>query len=84
MASEDNTDIFSGHIMNAIAEISDSEKRPNSKSITEFSQKNHSTNADFNFTKEAIEKLIKNEKIVNKATTQDMTSYFLIFNDQLD
>ena len=50
MASDDNTDIFSDHI------------------ITEFIQKNYSTNADFNFIEEAIEKLIKNKKIVNKPT----------------
>ena len=60
MASEDNTDIFSDHIMNSIAEIRNSKERPNNKSITESIQKNHSTNADFNFMEKAIEKLIKN------------------------
>ena len=63
MTSEDNTDIFSDHIMNAITEITNSKKRPDNKSITEFIQKNHSTNADFNFIDKAIEKLIKNKKI---------------------
>ena len=47
-------------------------------------QKNHSTNADFNFIEEAIEKFIKNKKIVNKPTIQGMTSYFPISNDQLN
>ena len=82
MASEDNTDIFSDHIMNATAEIRNSKKLPDNKSITEFIQKNYSTNADFNFIDEATEKLIKNKKIVNKPTTQGMTSYFPISNDQ--
>ena len=49
MASEDDTDIFSDGIMNAIAETRNSEKRPDTKSITEFIQRHHSTNADFNF-----------------------------------
>ena len=66
MASEDNTDILSDQLMKAIAEIRNSEKRLANKSITEFIQKNHSTNADFNFIEKATEKLIKNKKIVNK------------------
>ena len=33
ITSEDNTDIFSDHIMNAIAEIRNSNKRPGNKSI---------------------------------------------------
>ena len=82
MASKDNTDIYSDHIINAIAEIKNSKKHPDNKSITEFIQKIHSTNADFNFFKEAIENLIKNKKI-NKPTIQGMT-YFPISNDQLN
>ena len=70
--------------MNAITEIRNSKKRPDNKSIIEFIQKNHSTNADFNFIEKAIEKLIKNKKIVNKPTIQSMTSYFPISNDQLN
>ena len=70
--------------MNAITEIRNSKKRPDNKSIIEFIQKNHSTNADFNFIGKAIEKLIKNKKIVNKPTIQSMTSYFPISNDQLN
>ena len=84
MASKDNTDILSDHIMNAIGEIRNSKKRPDNNLITQFIQKNHSTNADFNFIEKAIEKLIKNKKIVNKPTIQDMTSYFPISNDQLN
>ena len=84
MASKDNTDIFSDHIMNAIAEIKNSKKRPDNKSLTEYIQKNHSTNADFNFIEEAIQKLIKNKKIVKKPTIQDMTSYFPISINQLN
>ena len=78
MASEDNTDIFSNHIMRAIAETRNNKKRPDKKSITKFIQENYSTNVDFNFIEEAIEKLIKNKKIVNKPTIQSMTSYFPI------
>ena len=48
MASEDNP-IFSDHITSATAEIRNSKKRPGNKSITEYIQKNYSTNADFNF-----------------------------------
>ena len=55
MTSEDDTDIFSGHIMNTITEIRNSKKLPDNKSVTEFIQKNHSTNADFNFIEKAIE-----------------------------
>ena len=84
MASEGNTDIFSSHIMNAIAEIRNRKKRLDNKSITEFIQKNHSTNADFNFIGKTIEKLIKSKNTVNKPTIQDMASYFPISNDQLD
>ena len=84
MASENNTDISSDHIRNATAEIRNSKELPDNKSITEFIQKNYSTNADFNFIDEATEKLIKNKKIVNKPTTQGMTSYFPISNDQLN
>ena len=60
------------------------EKRPDNKSVTEFVQKNHSTNVDFNFIEKTIEKLIKNKKTVSKLTIQDMTSYFPIPNDQLN
>ena len=74
MTSEDNTDIFSHHIMNAIAEIRNSIIRSDNKSITEFIQKNHSTDADFNFIEKASEKLIKNKKIVNKRKIYGMTS----------
>ena len=49
--------------MNAIAKIRNSKKRPDKKSIIEFIQKNHSTNADSNFIVEAIEKLIKNKRL---------------------
>ena len=48
--------------MNVKAEIRNSKKRPDNKSTTEFILKNHSTNTDFNFIEEAIEKLIKNKK----------------------
>ena len=82
MASENNTDTFSNHIMRAIAETRNNKKRPDKRSITEFIQENYSTNVDFNFIEEAIEKLIKNEKIVNKPTIQSMTSHFPISNDQ--
>ena len=68
MASENNNDIFSDHIMSAIAEIRNSKKRLGNKSITEFIEKNHSTNADFNFIEETIDKFIKNKRIVNKPT----------------
>ena len=61
-----------------------SKKRSNNKSITEFIQKNDSTNADFNFIEKAIEKLIKNKKIVNKPTIRGMTSHFPISNDHLN
>ena len=85
MASEDNVSIFSGHIMNTIAEIRKSKKRPDKKSMTEFIQKNHAANADYNnFIDKAIEKLIENKKIINKPTIQGMKSYFVISNDQLD
>ena len=60
--------------MNAIAEIRNSKKRPDNESVTKFIQKSHSTNADFNSIEEAIEKIIKTKKIVNKPTIQDMTS----------
>ena len=60
MTSEDNVDIFSDHVMNATVEIRNSKTRPDNKSITEFFQKNQSTNASFNFIEEAIGKLIKN------------------------
>ena len=33
--------------MHAIAEITNSKKRPDNKSVTEFIQKNHSTNVNF-------------------------------------
>ena len=49
--------------MNAIAKIRNSKKRPDNKSVTEFIQKNHSTDADFTFIVEAIEKLIKNKRL---------------------
>ena len=75
MASEDNTDIFSDHVMNATVEIRNSKKCPDNNYITEFIQKNHSTNADFNF----IE-----GKIVNKPTIQGMALYFPISSDQLN
>ena len=39
-------DVFSGHIINIIAETSNSKKRYDNKSATAFIQKNHSTNAD--------------------------------------
>ena len=70
--------------MNAITEIRNSKKRPHNKSIIEFIEKNHSTNSDFNFIEKAIEKLIKNKKIVYKPTIQSMASYFPISNDQLN
>ena len=82
MASENNTDTFSNHIMRAIAETRNNKKRPDKRPITEFIQENYSTNVDFNFIEEAIEKLIKNEKIVNKPIIQSMTSHFSISNDQ--
>ena len=69
--------------MNATVEIRNSKTRPDNKSITEFFQKNQSTSASFNFIEEAIGKLIKNKKTVNKPTIQGMMSYFLISNDQL-
>ena len=75
---------FFGHIMNTIAEIRNSKKRPDNKSITEFIQKSRSSNVDYNFIEEGIEKLIKNKKIVKKPTIQGMASYFPISNDQLD
>ena len=70
--------------MNATVQIKNSKTRPDKKSITEFIQKNQSANASFNFIEEAIGKLIKNKKTVNKPTIQGMMSYFLISNDQLD
>ena len=69
--------------MNATVEIRNSKTRPDNKFITEFFQKNQSTKASFNFIEEAIGKLIKNKKTVNKPTIQGMMSYFLISNDQL-
>ena len=63
MTSEDNIDISSGHIMNAIEEIRNNKKRLDNKSITEFIQKNHSINADFNFIEEGIEKLSKMKRL---------------------
>ena len=54
--------------MNAIAEIRNSKKCPDSTSITEFIQKKHSAITDFNFIEGANEKRIKNIKIVNKPT----------------
>ena len=63
--------------------MADRSHRTDNKSVTEFIQKNHLTNADFNIIEEAIEKLFKNKKIVNKPAIQGMTSYFPIFNDQL-
>ena len=70
--------------MNATVQIKNSKTRPDKKSITEFIQKNQSANASFNFIEEAIGKLIKNKKTVNKPTIQGMMSHFLISNDQLD
>ena len=84
MASKDNTGIFSDRIMNAIAGIKNSKKRPDNKSIAEFIPKNQSTNADFNFIEKAIEKLIKNKKVVNKPTIKGMTSYFPISDDKIN
>ena len=52
--------------MNAIAAKGPANIRPDNKSKTEFIQKNHSTAVHFNFIEEAIEKLIKNKKFVNK------------------
>ena len=83
MSSEDNADIFPGHILNSIAEMRHCRKRPHNKFLSTFTQKNHSTNANFNFIEEAIKKLIKS-KIVNKPTIQCMTSYCLISDDQLN
>ena len=77
MSSEDNADIFPGHILNSIAEMRHCRKRPHNKFLSTFTQKNHSTNANFNFIEEAIKKLIKS-KIVS------MTSYCLISDDQLN
>ena len=71
-------------LISAIADIRKSKKRPSNKSIPEFIQKNHSTNANFNFIEKAIEKLIKNKKIVNKPAIQNMTSYFPISNYKLN
>ena len=48
--------------MNAIAEIRNSKKPSDNKSVTEFIQKNHSTNTYFNFIEETVEKLIKYNK----------------------
>ena len=62
--------------MNAIAEIR--------TSITEFIQKKHSANTDFNFFEGANEKRIKNIKNVNKPTIQGMASHFPISNDQIN
>ena len=70
MASEDNIGMLSVHIMSAIFEIWNSKKRGDNKSITAFIQKNSSINPGFNFIEEAIAKLIKNKKIVNKPTIQ--------------
>ena len=39
MTSEEHTDIFAGHIMNAIAEMKNSKKYPDNKSINKFIQK---------------------------------------------
>ena len=70
--------------MSVIAEIRNSKKCPDNNSITGFIQRNYSTNVNFNFIEEAIEKLIKNKKIVNKPTIQGMTSYFPNSNDQVN
>ena len=43
--------------MNTTAEIRNCKKRPDNKSMTEFIKKNHSTNVDYNFIDEAIEKI---------------------------
>ena len=43
--------------MNTTVEIRNCKKRPDNKSMTEFIKKNHSTNADYNFIDEAIEKI---------------------------
>ena len=82
MTSKDNIDIFSGHDMHALAEMMNSKNHSDNKYITEYIQKNHSTNANFSFIEEAIEN-IKNKKIVNKPTIQGMMSSFLISNDKL-
>ena len=81
MASVNNTDIFSDDIMNATAETRNSKKRPDTKSITEFIQRHHSTNADFNF---SYWKTYQNKKIVNKPAIPGLASYFPISNDKLD
>ena len=39
MTSEEHIDIFTGHIMNAIAEMRNSKKHPDNKSINKFIQK---------------------------------------------
>ena len=42
--------------------MADRSHRTDNKSVTEFIQKNHLTNADFNIIEEAIEKLFKKKK----------------------
>ena len=74
MSSEEVSDIFSDHIMNATAQVKNNKKRPDNKSIREFIQKNISTNANFTFIEDFIEKHIKNKKIINKPIIQDLTS----------
>ena len=63
MASKDNTDTFSDHIMNAIAEIKNSKKCTDNKSITEFIQKNHSTNAILTSSRKLLKKLSKIKRL---------------------
>ena len=74
MSSEEVPDIFSDHIMNATAQVKNNKKRHDNKSIREFIQKNISTNANFTFIEDFIEKHIKNKKIINKPIIQGLTS----------
>ena len=66
MTSEDNINIFFDHTKNAIAKIRNTKKRPDNKSITEFIQKNHSSNAHCNFIEDAIKKIFSLMKIPSK------------------
>ena len=58
--------LFTGYIMNVIAEIRNGKKLPQNKSVTELICKNNSTNDNFNFINEKFKKVIQNEEILNK------------------
>ena len=70
-------DIIEEHVIGAINDIRAKRKRPDSRSVLEYVNKNFATNADEIYVNNIIQVLLDQNKIRNKPTSKG-NSYFII------